>query len=128
MKRSDNQINASFMDISRIKWLVFFIAVVFLPHNSTVDKLRSFSHHLFFSESESTIITTPQRLFYVYMVLSQTLFLLYFHHAKLQILLPMLLHMCVTNKTKTGVQLRKPGVQKTPKGTFMANAMHASLL
>ena len=34
MKRSpDNQINASFIDISRIKWLVFFIAVVFLPHN-----------------------------------------------------------------------------------------------
>ena len=27
----DNQINASFIDISRIKWLVFF--VVFLPHN-----------------------------------------------------------------------------------------------
>ena len=33
MKRSpDNQINASFIDISRIKWLVFFIAVIF-PHN-----------------------------------------------------------------------------------------------
>ena len=31
MKRSpDNQINTSFIDISRIKWLVFFIAVVFL--------------------------------------------------------------------------------------------------
>ena len=29
----DNQINASFIDISRIKWLVFFIVVVFLPHN-----------------------------------------------------------------------------------------------
>ena len=28
----DNQINASFIDISRIKWLVF-IVVVFLPHN-----------------------------------------------------------------------------------------------
>ena len=28
MKRSpDNQINASFIDISRIKWLVFFIVV-----------------------------------------------------------------------------------------------------
>ena len=26
----DNQINSSFIDISRIKWLVFFIAVVFL--------------------------------------------------------------------------------------------------
>ena len=25
----DNQINASFIDISRIKWLVFFIVVVF---------------------------------------------------------------------------------------------------
>ena len=34
MKRCpDNQINASFIDISRIKWLVFVIAVVFLPHN-----------------------------------------------------------------------------------------------
>ena len=34
MKQSpDNQINASFIDISRIKRLVFFIAVVFLPHN-----------------------------------------------------------------------------------------------
>ena len=31
MKRSpDNQINASFIDISRIKWVVFFMAVVFL--------------------------------------------------------------------------------------------------
>ena len=30
----DNQINASFIDILRIKWLgFFFIAVVFLPHN-----------------------------------------------------------------------------------------------
>ena len=33
MKRSpDYQINASFIEISRIKWL-FFIAVVFLPYN-----------------------------------------------------------------------------------------------
>ena len=32
----DNQINASFIDISRIKWLVFFIVVVFLPHNYVV--------------------------------------------------------------------------------------------
>ena len=40
----DNQINASFIDISRIKWLVFFIVVVFLPHSSTSTsrcKLRS---------------------------------------------------------------------------------------
>ena len=29
----DNQINASFIDISTIKWLVFFIVVIFLPHN-----------------------------------------------------------------------------------------------
>ena len=29
----DNQTNASFIDISRNKWLFFFIAVVFLPHN-----------------------------------------------------------------------------------------------
>ena len=42
MKRCpDNQINASFIDITRIKWLVFFIAVVFLPHNSYCCKLRS---------------------------------------------------------------------------------------
>ena len=35
MKRSpDNQINASFIDISRIKWLVFVIAVVFLLSSS----------------------------------------------------------------------------------------------
>ena len=37
----DNQINASFIDISRIKWLVFFIVVVFLPHNEYRCKLRS---------------------------------------------------------------------------------------
>ena len=37
MKQSpDNQINASFIDISRIKRLVFFIAVTFLPHNYVV--------------------------------------------------------------------------------------------
>ena len=42
MNRSpDNQINASFIDISRIKWLVFFIAVVFLRHNQYRCKLRS---------------------------------------------------------------------------------------
>ena len=42
MKRSpDNQINASFIDILRILWLVFFIAFVFLPHNKTVGTLRS---------------------------------------------------------------------------------------
>ena len=35
----DNQINASFIDILRIKWLVFFIAVVFLPHNEYRCKL-----------------------------------------------------------------------------------------
>ena len=33
MIRCPDQINASFIDISRIKWLVFFIVVVFLPHN-----------------------------------------------------------------------------------------------
>ena len=32
----DNQINASFIDISRIKWLVFVIVVVFLRTTSTV--------------------------------------------------------------------------------------------
>ena len=32
--RTTKQINASFIDILRIKWLVFFIAVVFLSHNS----------------------------------------------------------------------------------------------
>ena len=37
----DNQINASFIDISRIKWLVFFIAVVFLVHNWYRCKLQS---------------------------------------------------------------------------------------
>ena len=31
-RRSDNQINTSFIDILRIKWQVFFIAVIFLPH------------------------------------------------------------------------------------------------
>ena len=37
----DNQINASFIDIPRIKRLVFFIVVVFLPHNWYLCKLRS---------------------------------------------------------------------------------------
>ena len=42
MKRSpDNQINDFLIDISRIKWKVFFFMVVFLPHNETVGKLRS---------------------------------------------------------------------------------------
>ena len=41
MKRCpNNQINTSFIDISRIKWLVFFIAVVFLPHNQYRCTLR----------------------------------------------------------------------------------------
>ena len=32
----DNQINASFIDILTIKWLFFFMLVVFLPQTSTV--------------------------------------------------------------------------------------------
>ena len=38
----DNQINASFIDILRIKWLVFFIVVVFLPHQ--VVPLQALKH------------------------------------------------------------------------------------
>ena len=37
----DNQINASFIDVSRIKWLFFFIVVIFLPHNWYHCKLWS---------------------------------------------------------------------------------------
>ena len=38
MKRSqDNQINASFIDISRIKWLVFFIIAVSLLPSPSLD-------------------------------------------------------------------------------------------
>ena len=36
----DNQINASFIDILRIKWLVFFIVVVFLPKHRPIISPR----------------------------------------------------------------------------------------
>ena len=41
MKRSpDNQINASFIDILRMKWLVFLLRSSFFHTTSTVGKLR----------------------------------------------------------------------------------------
>ena len=56
----DNQINASFIDISRIKWLVFFIVVVFLPHNvfpRTPRNTGVYTRHPTFVTAMSGVLT-----------------------------------------------------------------------